>query len=101
MKIRILALVDWGRRHGVRNGACEGDTAFLFLISLFRCLLKNVFLLFFFFVFQYIYIFHCWHQFQSLTVDVSSVVGAPWRCGVLTTWGGIAGMGLGHTLERA
>ncbi len=28
---------------------------------------------------------HCQHQFQSLTVDVSSVVGAPWRCGVQTT----------------
>ena len=28
---------------------------------------------------------HCWHQYQSLTIDVSSVVGAPWRCGVLTT----------------
>ena len=28
---------------------------------------------------------HCWHLHQSLTVDVSSVVGAPWRCGVLTT----------------
>ena len=25
--------------------------------------------------------FQCWHQCQSLT----SVVGAPWRCGVLTT----------------
>ena len=29
--------------------------------------------------------FYCWHKYQSLTVDVSSVVGAPWRCGVLTT----------------
>ena len=27
-----------------------------------------------------------------------SVVGAPWRCGVLTTWGGIAGIGLGRLL---
>ena len=36
--------------------------------------------------------FYCWHQYQSLTV--SSVVGAPWRCGVLTTQGGIAGIGL-------
>ena len=41
-------------------------------------------------------IFYCWHQHQSLTV--SSVVGAPWRCGVLTTWGGIAGIGLGRLL---
>ena len=30
--------------------------------------------------------------------DVSSVVGAPWRCGVLTTLGGIAGIGLGRLL---
>ena len=40
--------------------------------------------------------FYCWHQYQSLTV--SSVVGAPWRCGVLTTKGGIAGIGLGRLL---
>ena len=31
-----------------------------------------------------------------------SVVGAPWRCGVLTTQGWIAGIGLGRLLgERA
>ena len=35
---------------------------------------------------------------KVLTVDVSSVVGAPWRCGVLTTEGGTAGIGLGHQL---
>ena len=29
---------------------------------------------------------------------VSSVVGAPWRCGVLTTKGGIAGIGLDRLL---
>ena len=40
--------------------------------------------------------FHCWHQYQSLTVDVSSAVGALWRCGVLTTSDGMAGIGLGH-----
>ena len=39
-------------------------------------------------------------QYQSLTVDVSSVVGAPWRWGVLTTQGGIAGIGLGRLLGR-
>ena len=38
-------------------------------------------------------LFHCWHQYQSLTADVSSVVGAPWRCGVLTANGGVAGVG--------
>ena len=35
---------------------------------------------------------------QGLTKDVSSVVGAPWRCGVLTTVGGVAGIGLGRLL---
>ena len=44
--------------------------------------------------------FYCWHEYQSLTV--SSVVSAPWRCGVLTTQGGMAGIGLGRLLgERA
>ena len=38
--------------------------------------------------------------FQSLPIDVSSEIGAPWRCGVLTTQGGIAGIGSGHLLER-
>ena len=42
--------------------------------------------------------FYCWHGYQSLTV--SSVVGAPWRCGVLTTYGGMAGIGLGRLLVR-
>ena len=37
-------------------------------------------------------------MYQSLTV--SSEVGAPWRCGVLTTQGGIAGIGLGRLLGR-
>ena len=41
-----------------------------------------------------------WQLFQGLTKDVSSVVGAPWRCGVLTTLGGIAGIRLGHLLGR-
>ena len=45
-------------------------------------------------------VFHCWQQYQSLTQDVSSVVSAPWRCGVLTTWSGTAGFGLGHPLRR-
>ena len=40
------------------------------------------------------------HLSQGLTKDVSSVVGAPWRCGVLTTLGGIAGIGLGRLLGR-
>ena len=33
-------------------------------------------------------------------MDCSSVVSAPWRCGVLTAQGGIAGIGLGHQLGR-
>ena len=33
-------------------------------------------------------------------MDVCSVVVAPWRCGVLTTQGGIAGIGLFHQLGR-
>ena len=37
---------------------------------------------------------------SSLTIDVSSVVGAPRRCGVLTTWGGIAGIALGRLFGR-
>ena len=36
----------------------------------------------------------------GLTKGVSSVAGAPWRCGVLTTKGGRAGIGLGHLLGR-
>ena len=35
---------------------------------------------------------------KVLPTDVSSVVGAPWRCGVLTTQGEIAGIGLGRLL---
>ena len=42
--------------------------------------------------------FYCRHQYQSLIV--SSVVGAPWRCGVLTTKGRTAGIGLGQLLGR-
>ena len=42
------------------------------------------------------FIFLCF--LSSLSKDVSSVVGAPWRCGVLTTKGGKAGFGLGHSL---
>ena len=43
--------------------------------------------------------FHCWHQYQSKKT-VSSAVGAPWRCGVLSPQGGITGIGLGHLLGR-
>ena len=33
-------------------------------------------------------------------VSLLALVGASWRRGVLTTWGGIAGIGLGHLLGR-
>ena len=58
---------------------------------------KKKFLLFFFLAFLS-NMLYCWHQCQSLNIDVSSVVGAPWRCGVLTTQGGKAGIGLGRLL---
>ena len=51
---------------------------------------------FFFLVFSNIGRFE--YLYQGLTKDVSSKVGAPWRCGVLTTQGGIAGIGLGRLL---
>ena len=60
---------------------------------------KFVFLFFFFLVFLS-NLSNCWHESQSSTLDVSCVVGAPWRCGVLTTQGGIAGIGLGHLRGR-
>ena len=86
---KILGLV----LQQVRNGPFEGDTAFMFFISLFSC-----FLFCFSICFFLSNILLCLNQYPSLTVDVSSVVGAPWRCGVLTTWGGRAGIGLGRLL---
>ena len=62
----------------VKNGPFEGDPAVMFFISL-----VSFFLLCCFFeLFSY---FCIWHKCQSLTLDVPSVVSAPWRCGVLTT----------------
>ena len=37
---------------------------------------------------------------RVLQKDASSVVGASWRCGVVTTLSGIAGIGLGRLLGR-
>ena len=65
------------------------------ILSFFSFFSRKKFLLFFFLVFLSD-MFYCWHYYQSLTV--SFVVGAPWRCGVLTTEGGIAGIGLGRLL---
>ena len=82
-------------RRGVRNGPFEGGPpAFMFLISF-------LFLFVLFFLLEFLSnMFHCWHWYQSLTQDVSSAVGAPWRWGVLTTSGGIARIGWGHILRR-
>ena len=85
MKIGFLGLGGRGEGGGCRNGSFEGDPVFMFFISLFHFFLeKNV--VFYIFVFLS-NIFHCWHQSQSSTMNVSSIVGAPWRCGVLTTIG--------------
>ena len=56
-----------------------------------------MFLLFLFFLPN---ISHCKDEYQGLTKDVSSTVGAPWRGGVLTISGGIAGIGLGQLFGR-
>ena len=75
---------------------------FIFLFSgaqnLFFCLKKATRFLIPFLILRASFLYTCWHKYQSLTVDVSSVVGAAWRCGVLTTQGGIAGIGLGRLL---
>ena len=76
---------------------------------------------FIFFIFHFVYFFHlCFPHFLKFffffnsvhfiflysfknsicTEEVSFVVGAPWRCGVLTAQGGIAGIGLGHLMGR-
>ena len=55
-------------------------SSFLFIFLMNKCRFKNL--------------------YWCLTKDVSSVVGAPWRCGVVTLWVGIAGIRLGHSLGR-
>ena len=96
----------------VRNGPFEGDPALMCFI--FSCVfhfhvLISLYSFIPFFVFSldvfvlsciFSNMFHCRHLYQSPTLDVSSVVGAPWRCGVLTIPGGVAGIGLGHQLGR-
>ena len=42
----------------------------------------------------------CKHLYLGSPKDVSSMVGAPWRRGVLATWSGRAGIGVGHLLRR-
>ena len=73
---------------GVKKGPFEGDFALMYFIFLFSCIpfvffLAKMFLLFVFFLVFLSKRFHCWHWYHS--IDVSSVVGAPWRCGVVTT----------------
>ena len=46
----------------------------------------------FFFIFFFQKYFIASMSIGGLTVDASSVIGAPWRCGVLTTSGGVAGI---------
>ena len=77
-----------------------GPSLFLFFSLVYLLFLKKSFFLFYLLIFLFSFfrkkkvssflflvflsnLFYCWHQYQSLTV--SSVVGAPWRCGVLTT----------------
>ena len=83
---------------GVKNGPREGafHVFHFFFFSFFPCLffLEKKLLLFLFPCIPSEN-FHCWQKYQSLIVDVSSVVGAPWRCGVMTTQ---AGIGLGRLL---
>ena len=83
-----------GRGSGMAHLRVTPLSCFSFLLFHFSFFVVslNCFLLFFFFFLSNM--FDCWHKCQSLTLDVSSVVSAPWRCGVLTTWGGIAGIGL-------
>ena len=68
---------------------------FLLFFILFFIFLKkkSVFFSFSFFFFQK-------YLIASISIRVSFVVGAPWRCGVLATRGGIARIGLGHPLGR-
>ena len=90
VKIRFLAL---GGQGCAENGPFV-DPAFMIFRFFLQSLLfgeKRVSSFFFFQIF-----FVASINVQSLTVDVSSVVGAPQRCGVLTAQGGIAGIGLGH-----
>ena len=68
----------------------------IFPISLFLIFFFEKCVSFFFYVFaasSFLY--------QGFTKDVSSVVGAPGRCGVLTTQGGIAGIGLATYLGES
>ena len=79
----------WTRRLGVAHLrvtplSCFSRPFFAFSISLKK---KELFLIFTFFLSN---ISNCYHWYQCLTM----------RCGVLTTQGGIAGIGLGHLLGK-
>ena len=77
---------------GVRNGPFEGDPHFhvfhvSFFISLFLFLKKKQVSGWLCFLVFLSNMFLCWRLYQSLTVDVFSVVGAPRRCGVVNDTG--------------
>ena len=64
-------------------------------LSRILCVKPNFFIFSLFIIFLFFL-----NLYQGLTKDVSSAVRAPWRCGALTTQGGIAGIGLGHPPGR-
>ena len=69
--------------------------SFLFFTRFWGCFSFSSFFLFFL-----PNILHCQHWYQSLTVDVPAVTGAPPNRGVQTTQGGKVGFGLGHQPGR-
>ena len=95
--IRFLG-PQWRREEEVRSGAFEGDSAscFFFICSfvhfLFSFVSKNGFTFF--------QVYFIASKSIKVKLFVSSAVGPPWSCGVLTTKGGLAGIGLSHLLGR-
>ena len=77
----------------VRNGPNKGDPTFIVFLK--KKKVSSSFFLYFF--------LRCCIagiSIRRLPVDVPSVVVAVWRCGVLKTQAGIAGIGLGHQIGR-
>ena len=97
MKVRFLGLGG----HGVRKGPCLCFHVFnfsSFFILPFCVFSWKMFLVFSFFL----YFFRICSISGFSIIGVSSVVGAPWRCGVLTKLGGISWDWVGPpTWERA
>ena len=64
------------------------------LFHVFSCFFLILFLFLFLIFFFFQNMSRCWLAFVlGFNKICSTVVGAPWRCGVLTTWRGIAGIG--------